>query len=41
MATISKWTPFDVALDITATVSSVTRTSATAFTVKNNASWET
>ena len=41
MATVSKWTPFDVALDITATVSSVTRTSATAFTVKINASWET
>lgn len=41
MATISKWTPFGVALDITATGSSVTRTSATQFTVKINASWET
>lgn len=41
MATITKWTPFDVALDITATGSSVTRTSATQFTVKISASWET
>ena len=41
MATVSKWTPFGVALDITATGSSVTRTSATKFTVKINASWET
>ena len=41
MATVSKWTPFDVALDITATGSLVTRTSATQFTVKINASWET
>lgn len=41
MATVSKWTPFGVALDITATASTVTRTSATAFTVKINASWET
>lgn len=41
MATISKWTPFDVALDITATGSTVTRTSATKYTVKINASWET
>lgn len=41
MATVSKWTPFDVALDLTATGSSVTRTSATQFTVKINASWET
>jgi hypothetical protein len=41
MATISKWTPFGVALDLTATGASVTRTSATAFTVKITASWET
>lgn len=41
MATVSKWTPFGVALDITATGSSVTRTSATTFTVKIAASWET
>lgn len=41
MATVSKWTPFDVALDITATGSNVVRTSATQFTVKINASWET
>lgn len=41
MATIEKWTPFDVALDITATVATVTRTSATQFTVKFNVSWET
>lgn len=41
MATVSKWTPFGVALDITATGSSVTRTSATQYTVKISASWET
>ena len=41
MATVSKWTPFGVALDITATGSTVTRTSATQFTVKINVSWET
>lgn len=41
MATVTKWTPFGVALDITATGSSVTRTSATQFTVKVNVSWET
>lgn len=41
MATVSKWTPFDVALDITATAGTVTRTSATQYTVKINASWET
>ncbi len=39
--TISKWTPFGVALDITATAASVTRTSATQYTVKFNVSWET
>ena len=41
MATVSKWTPFGVALDITASSASVTRTSATKYTVKINASWET
>lgn len=41
MATVSKWTPFGVALDITATGGTVTRTSATKFTVKINASWKT
>ena len=41
MATVTKWTPFGVALDITATAATVTRTSATAYTVKINASWET
>lgn len=41
MATVYKWTPFGVALDITATGATVTRTSATQFTVKINASWET
>ena len=40
MATVTKWTPFGVALDITATAGVVTRTSATQFTVKINASWE-
>ena len=39
--TVSKWTPFDVALDITATVATVTRKSATQYTVKFNVSWET
>lgn len=41
MATVYKWTPFGVALDITATAGTVTRTSATQFTVKINVSWET
>lgn len=41
MATVSKWTPFGVALDLTATGSSVVRTSATKFTVSISASWET
>lgn len=41
MATVSKWTPFGVALDVTATGSSVKRTSATTFTVVIAASWET
>lgn len=41
MATVSKWTPFGVALNITATAATVTRTSATKYTVKINASWKT
>ncbi len=41
MATVSKWTPFGVALDITATGGTVTRKSATQYTVAINASWET
>lgn len=41
MATVEQWTPFGVALDITATGGTVTRTSATQYTVKINASWET
>lgn len=41
MATVSKWTPFGVALNITATGGTVTRTSATQYKVTINASWET
>lgn len=41
MATVSKWSPFGVALDITATGGTVTRTSATKYTVAINVSWET
>lgn len=41
MATVSKWTPFGVALDITATSGTVTRTKANQFTVEINASWKT
>ena len=41
MATVSKWTPFGVALDITATGSNVVRKSATQYTVQIKASWET
>lgn len=41
MATVSKWTPFGVALDVTATAGTITRTSATQYTVVINASWET
>lgn len=41
MATVSKWTPFGVALDVTATGGTVTRTSATKFTVAISVSWET
>ena len=41
MATIYNWNPFGVALDVTANPGTVTRTSATQFTVVINASWET
>lgn len=41
MATVSKWTPFGVALNITATSGTVTRTSATQYKVTINTSWET
>lgn len=41
MATVSKWAPFGVALNLSATASSITRTSATQFTVKFNVSWST
>lgn len=41
MATVSKWTPFGVALNLTATAGTVTRISATQYTVKINASWKT
>ena len=41
MATVQKWTPFGVALNITATGSGVTRKSATQYTVTINTSWET
>ena len=41
MATVSKWTPFGVALDVTATGSNVTRKSATQYEVTITASWET
>lgn len=41
MATVTKWTPFGVALDVTATGGTVTRKSATQFTVVINVSWET
>ena len=41
MATISKWNPFGVSLNITATGSSVKRTSATEFTVSIYAHWVT
>lgn len=41
MATVSKWTPFGVALDVTATAGTVTRKSATQYTVVINVSWET
>ena len=34
MATVTNWNPFGVAFDITATAGTVTRTSATRYTVK-------
>lgn len=40
MATVSSWTPFGVALDITATAGTVTRKSASQFTVQINVSWK-
>lgn len=41
MATVKGWNPFGVSLNITATAGTVTRTSATKYTVKINASWAT
>jgi uncharacterized repeat protein (TIGR02543 family) len=41
MATVENWNPHGVALDISASVKSVTRTSATQFTVSIGASWST
>lgn len=41
MATVTKWTPFGVALDLTALAGTVTRISATQFTVLVKVSWET
>lgn len=40
MATVSKWNPYGVALDITATAGTVKRISATQYTVVINASWK-
>lgn len=40
MATVTKWNPFGVSLNITAVSASVTRTSATQYKVTINASWE-
>ena len=41
MATVSKWTPFGVALNVTATGGTVTRISATQYKVTINVSWKT
>ena len=41
MATVTQWNPFGVALDVTATSGTITRKSATQYTVVINASWET
>lgn len=41
MATVSAWNPFGVSLNITATAGTVTRKSATQYTVVIYASWET
>ena len=40
MATVTKWNPFGVALNVTATAGTVTRTSATKYTVVLNVSWK-
>lgn len=40
MATVSAWNPFGVSLDLTATAGTVTRKSATQFTVAFNVSWK-
>lgn len=40
MATVKQWTPFGVALNLTATAGTVTRTSATQYTVAISVSWE-
>lgn len=40
MATVSAWNPFGVSLDLTATAGTVTRKSATQFTVILNVSWK-
>lgn len=40
MATVSSWTPFGVALNITATAGTVTRVSKTQYTVNINVSWQ-
>lgn len=41
MATVTQWTPFDVALDLTATVDTVTRQTATLCRVFIEVSWKT
>lgn len=41
MATVSQWDVFGVAIDITATAVTVTRTSASQYTVALNVSWKT
>lgn len=41
MATVSKWNPYGVSLNITATGGTVKRTSATKYTVEIDVSWET
>ena len=41
MATVTQWTPFGAALNITANSAGVTRISATQYQVKINVSWET
>lgn len=41
MATVTNWSPYGVALNISATGGTVTRISATQYTVKINVSWQT